>query len=164
MRVRAAVLVGLGAIGGSVLTATFLMNDAACPLRLPRTPVTTKYVRLKTPASPRSRSRTSRPNRRRRSARTKIPTSICDPLQPELGKRWWSWLTFIWNPNGRGDAALTLYDKELVILRTNWLCHDDWVWGQHVPIAKREGRTDADIERIPKGPAASGWNEKIARC
>ena len=66
----------------------------------------------------------------------------------------------MWNPNGRGDAALKLYDKELVILRTNWLCHDDWVWGQHVPIAKREGRADADIQRIPKGPAASGWDDK----
>jgi alkylhydroperoxidase family enzyme len=29
-----------------------------------------------------------------------------------------------------------------------------------VPIAKRAGRTDADIERILKGPMAPGWNAK----
>lgn len=80
--------------------------------------------------------------------------------EPELGKRWWSWLTFVWNADARVGSALTLYDKELVILRVNYLCNDDWVWGQHVPIAKRNGRTDEDIVRIPKGAAAKGWNEK----
>ncbi len=80
--------------------------------------------------------------------------------EPEFGKRWWSWLTFVWNADNRVGSALTLYDKELVILRVNYLCNDDWVWGQHVPIAKRNGRTDEDIARIPRGAAATGWNEK----
>jgi hypothetical protein len=34
------------------------------------------------------------------------------------------------------------------------------VWGQHVPIVKRNGRTDEDVARIPKGPTADGWNQK----
>ena len=80
--------------------------------------------------------------------------------EPEFGKRWWSWLTFVWNADARVGSAITLYDKELVILRVNYLCNDDWVWGQHVPIAKRNGRTDEDIARIPKGAAAKGWSEK----
>lgn len=80
--------------------------------------------------------------------------------EPEFGKRWWSWLTFVWNSENRVGSALTLYDKELVILRVNYLCHDDWVWGQHVPIAKRNGRSDEDIARIPAGPAAPGWSER----
>jgi alkylhydroperoxidase family enzyme len=79
--------------------------------------------------------------------------------EPELARRWWQWLNYVFQPEAnRGATALSQYDKELLILRVNVLCHDDYVWGQHVPIAKRAGRSDADIKRIVKGPRASGWN------
>ena len=82
--------------------------------------------------------------------------------EPELGRRWWSWLPFVWNSSARGNAAIPPREKELVILRVNWLCHDDWVWGRHVPIAKREGRTDEEIARIPSGPDMPGWSDDDA--
>jgi alkylhydroperoxidase family enzyme len=170
MKVRAFVLVLAGALGG-VLLAT-LLTTIAMPgvAAMQRTSATAAanakkpYVRLTTPRvkaiepedfTPEQRAAVGPTGRANLNFRTAL-------YEPELGKRWWSWLTFVWNPVPRGDSALKLYDKELVVLRVNWLCNDDWVWGQHVPIAKRNGRTDADIERIPKGPDAAGWNENDA--
>jgi alkylhydroperoxidase family enzyme len=49
--------------------------------------------------------------------------------------------------------------RELVILRTAWLCQSDYEWGQHVRIGRDEGLTDEEMERIPAGLAASGWSE-----
>jgi alkylhydroperoxidase family enzyme len=79
--------------------------------------------------------------------------------EPALGAAWYKWRSFLYNSPRRGDSALSLHDKELVILRVNWLCHDDWVWGQHVPIFLREGHSKEDVARIPRGPDAQGWND-----
>lgn len=49
-------------------------------------------------------------------------------------------------------------EKELLILRTCWLCRADYDWAHHVGAAKRAGLTDEDIDRIPKGPGAPGWS------
>jgi len=46
-----------------------------------------------------------------------------------------------------------------VILRTGHRCRAAYEWGQHVPIAKAAGLTDAEIERIPRGPDAEGWSD-----
>src|SRR5262249_44966124 len=82
---------------------------------------------------------------------------------PELARQWWIWLRFVHdNPGTRGEAgdALPRIDKELVVMRTNYLCNDDWVWGVHVGMAKAWGRSDEEVARIAKGPDAPGWNEK----
>lgn len=48
--------------------------------------------------------------------------------------------------------------KETVILRVGWLCKSGYEWTQHSRLARREGLTDADIERIKAGPNAAGWS------
>jgi alkylhydroperoxidase family enzyme len=82
---------------------------------------------------------------------------------PELGKQWWIWLRFVYDYFGeRANSAdgLPQVDKELVTMRTNYLCNDDWVWGVHAPMGKKWGRSDEDIARLAKGPDAPGWSEK----
>ncbi|MGE0392269.1 MAG: carboxymuconolactone decarboxylase family protein [Vicinamibacterales bacterium] len=159
MRFRSVALC-IGVLAGS-MAGVLLLNEARLVAQERPVPATTKYVRLKTPRILPIEAKDYTPEQKAAVGTTNANLNFRTALyEPELGKRWWSWLTFVWSPEGRGDAALTLRDKELVILRTNWNCHDDWVWGRHVPIARREGRTDAEIQRIPKGPDAPGWSEK----
>lgn len=47
-------------------------------------------------------------------------------------------------------------EREIVILRTGFLCKSGYEWTQHVAIAKREGLTDEEIARIKKG-ADAAW-------
>ncbi len=49
-------------------------------------------------------------------------------------------------------------ERELVILRTGWLCRAEYEWGQHVLIARRSGVTDTEIARVREGPGAAGWS------
>jgi 4-carboxymuconolactone decarboxylase len=80
---------------------------------------------------------------------------------PGLAKQWWAWLTFIYDQKGtRGDAALPLNDKELLLMRTAWLTNDHWLQGMHVPMAKDYGFSEEMLARIPKGASASGWDDK----
>jgi alkylhydroperoxidase family enzyme len=53
--------------------------------------------------------------------------------------------------------ALPAREREIVILRTGFLCQSGYEWTQHVAIAKREGLTDDEIERLKKG-AGAGWS------
>lgn len=48
-------------------------------------------------------------------------------------------------------------EREIVILRTGFLCKSGYEWTQHVGIGKREGLTDDEIVRIKKG-ADAGWS------
>ena len=50
-------------------------------------------------------------------------------------------------------------EREIVILRTGFLCRSGYEWTQHVPIGKRAGLTDDEIARIKLGADASGWSE-----
>lgn len=56
-------------------------------------------------------------------------------------------------------GALAPRDRELLILRTGWLCQAPFEWGEHVHIAKRIGLTSEEIERVTRGPEAPGWDE-----
>ncbi len=47
-------------------------------------------------------------------------------------------------------------DRELVILRTAWLCGCDYEWGQHQRLAARAGLTGDEIADIPD-PSAGRW-------
>ena len=155
MRKRSLMLVAAGALAGAVVTG--VVTTVVAQNRKP-------YVRLETP-----RIKAIEPKDFTAAQREAVgPTGTGNEnirtalYEPEMGKRWWSWLTFVWNAENRAGAALPFYEKELVILRVNFLCHDDWVWVRHVPIAKRYGRSDADIARIPRGLKAGGWSEKDA--
>jgi 4-carboxymuconolactone decarboxylase len=46
--------------------------------------------------------------------------------------------------------------RELLILRIGWLNQAEYEWAQHVEIAKREGVSEEEIERIKQGPKG-GW-------
>jgi 4-carboxymuconolactone decarboxylase len=48
-------------------------------------------------------------------------------------------------------------DRELLILRTGWRSRSAYEWGQHVRLAKAEGISDEEIERVVAGPGAPGW-------
>lgn len=66
-----------------------------------------------------------------------------------------------WSPFGGKllNGKLPARERELAILRVGWLCRSDYEWGQHVPIGRRAGLTDAEIARIPQGPGAPEWSE-----
>jgi 4-carboxymuconolactone decarboxylase len=69
-------------------------------------------------------------------------------------KNYYVWATYI-----IGNAStLPPRERELLILRTGWLCHSEYEWGQHVLVGKAAGLTDAEIARIKEGPEAPGWH------
>ena len=53
--------------------------------------------------------------------------------------------------------ALPEREREMVILRTGWLCKSGYEFAQHTRIGKACGLTDEDIARIKAGPDAPGW-------
>src|SRR4051794_14554937 len=54
-------------------------------------------------------------------------------------------------------STLPPRQREIVILRTGFLCRSGYEWTQHVPIGRRAGLTDDEIARIKIGPDAPGW-------
>jgi 4-carboxymuconolactone decarboxylase len=56
-------------------------------------------------------------------------------------------------------GTLPARDRELLILRTGWLCQSPYEWGQHVRLAKVAGLTDEEIPRVVDGADAPGWTE-----
>jgi alkylhydroperoxidase family enzyme len=73
---------------------------------------------------------------------------------PKLLKRW-----SVFGAHVLFRSTLPPRERELLILRTGWLCRSEYEWGQHVIIAKREGVTDEEIARVKDGPDAAGWAE-----
>ena len=76
---------------------------------------------------------------------------------PKLLKRWGVFGTHILYKN-----SIPARERELVILRTGWLCRSAYEWGQHVLIARASGLTDDEIEKVKDGPDAAGWSEEDA--
>ena len=72
---------------------------------------------------------------------------------PKLLKRWGVFGTHILYRN-----SLPERERELLILRTGWLCRSEYEWGQHVIIGRAAGLTDDEIDRVKRGPEA-GWDE-----
>ena len=73
---------------------------------------------------------------------------------PKLMKRW-----LVFGNHVLGRSTLPPRERELVILRIGWLCRSGYEWGQHVRIGLGSGLTQAEIDRIPRGPDAPGWSE-----
>jgi alkylhydroperoxidase family enzyme len=59
-------------------------------------------------------------------------------------------------------GALPARERELLILRTGYLCRAPYEWGQHVPIGNAAGLTDEEIARVARGPDDDGWPEEDA--
>jgi alkylhydroperoxidase family enzyme len=57
------------------------------------------------------------------------------------------------------QGALSRRDHELVALRAIWHCQSDFEWGHHVAFARAAGLSDAEIARIPSGPAHPAWSD-----
>ncbi len=72
---------------------------------------------------------------------------------PKLLKRWAVFGTHVLYKN-----TLSARERELLILRTGWLCRSGYEWGQHVIIARAAGVSDDEIERVKDGPEAPGWD------
>ncbi|MGO9452179.1 MAG: carboxymuconolactone decarboxylase family protein [Candidatus Binataceae bacterium] len=76
---------------------------------------------------------------------------------PGLFKAWSRFANYILSDN----STLTPRDREVAILRIGWLNQAQYEWEQHVRIGKAAGLTDADVDRITKGPQA-GWDKHDA--
>jgi 4-carboxymuconolactone decarboxylase len=65
-----------------------------------------------------------------------------------------------WIPASRyfASSSLSARDRELVIMRTCWLCRNEYTWGNHVAGARRAGLSDDDLLRITKGADAPEWS------
>ncbi len=54
-------------------------------------------------------------------------------------------------------STLPARERELLILRTAWLCQAEYEWAQHRLIAQKADMTEQEIDRCKEGSAASGW-------
>jgi alkylhydroperoxidase family enzyme len=89
-------------------------------------------------------------------ATSQLPDSVATMLRhPDLYRAQIEFVT------RRAQASvLAPRDRELVILRTAWLCHSDYAWGEHVNFAKKAGVSADEIEWLTQGSAAPKWNER----
>jgi alkylhydroperoxidase family enzyme len=71
---------------------------------------------------------------------------------PKLLKRWGVFGTHV-----LFKSTLPARERELLILRTGWLCQSGYEWGQHVLIGRTAGLSDEEIDRVVEGPDAAGW-------
>jgi alkylhydroperoxidase family enzyme len=58
--------------------------------------------------------------------------------------------------------TLPARERELVILRTGFLCRSGYEWTQHAEIAARAGLTSEEIARVKQGAGAPGWSNADA--
>lgn len=73
---------------------------------------------------------------------------------PKLLKRW-----TVFGNHVLYGSTLPARERELIILRTGYLCGSGYEWAQHAEIARRSGLTDTEIERIARGPTAPDWSD-----
>ena len=73
---------------------------------------------------------------------------------PELCRTWMAFASYVEG----SSSSLAPRERELLILRTAWLCRDNYVWSPHAANGLRAGLTAEDLDRITNGPDAKGWN------
>lgn len=56
------------------------------------------------------------------------------------------------------ETLLPVRDREILILRSSWLCRSGYEWGEHVAIGKANGLTTEEIEAITVGSSDPIWN------
>jgi len=70
------------------------------------------------------------------------------------GFRAFSW----WGGYVMSRNSLSPREREIVILRTGWLCKSGYEWTQHHRIGLQSGLSADEIERIKVGAGADGWS------
>ena len=55
------------------------------------------------------------------------------------------------------ESSLSPRHREILILRTAWLCGNQYVWSSHVALANRLGLTAGEIRQVAQGPDTPGW-------
>ena len=73
---------------------------------------------------------------------------------PDASKRIGQLSAYVLGPT----STLPARDRELLILRTAWLCQAEYEWAQHMLIGRKAGVTDEEIDRCREGPDAPGWS------
>lgn len=76
---------------------------------------------------------------------------------PKLLKRWAVFANHL-----LAKSSLPARDREIVILRTAWLCDGEYEWGQHLRIGNDAGLSRPDFENIARGPLAAGLEARDA--
>jgi alkylhydroperoxidase family enzyme len=62
-----------------------------------------------------------------------------------------------WGQHVMQRSTLTVRERELLILRTGWLCQCQYIWKQHTVIGQRDAKlTTQEIELVHEGPLAAG--------
>lgn len=56
------------------------------------------------------------------------------------------------------DSTLRPRHREILILRTAWLCQSEYLWAHHADAARRAGLAPGEFARIARGPDAPGWD------
>lgn len=74
---------------------------------------------------------------------------------PEALKAFLGWGSYVLSKQNALDARL----REIVILRTGFLCGSGYEFTQHTRIGLNAGLTGAEIEAIKQGPSAPGWSD-----
>jgi len=77
---------------------------------------------------------------------------------PKAARGFLAWANYVLSR--RND--LPARQREIVILRTGFLCKSGYEWTQHVEIARRSELTDEEIARVKLGADAKGWSEPDA--
>ena len=62
-----------------------------------------------------------------------------------------------WGGYARLQSDLPPREREMLILRTGWLCASGYEWAQHSRLGREAGLTGEELERLKQGPAAEGW-------
>lgn len=88
-------------------------------------------------------------------ASSESPLNIIKTLanHPELSEAWTPFASYILGAN-----SLPTRDREILILRTGFLCGAAYEWGHHARLGREAGLTDQEILDIAKGPNAEGWS------
>jgi alkylhydroperoxidase family enzyme len=73
---------------------------------------------------------------------------------PEALKAFLAWGSYVLSKKN----ALPAREREIIILRTGFLCRSGYEWAQHVEIGQRAGLSDAEIAAIKAGAGAAVWS------
>jgi alkylhydroperoxidase family enzyme len=72
---------------------------------------------------------------------------------PKLLKRW-----LVFGNHVLFKSTIAARERELLILRTGWLCRAEYEWGQHVALGREAGLTNDEIRAIARGPDDPTWS------
>lgn len=78
---------------------------------------------------------------------------------PDLMRRWLPLVNHV-----LFKSSLSARAREILILRTGWLCRSRYEWAQHIHAARRLGFTDLDIGAIAAGAGLTAAEDLLLRA